>query len=72
MNEAIKLADDLIVLDWEDAMILDLDWKDYVGPQVREVFNTLPYELRYRIFLDAKEMANDEWNRGISAMGAGA
>lgn len=61
--------DDLIIDDWNGEWE---SWFSYIGPRVREVWNTLPYDLRDRISDDACEKDADDWSDGIDAMGEDA
>ena len=61
--------DNLLVTDWNRH---PEDWARYVGDRVREVWNTLPYDLRRRIRDDGEERAVRDWSDGIDAMGEDA
>ena len=62
-------ADDLMVNDWDAEWE---SWMRYIGPRVREVWSTLPHDLRQRLVDDAAEMADEAWSDGIDAMGEDA
>jgi hypothetical protein len=61
--------DDLIIRNW---IVRPAYWMRYIGPRLREVWNSLPYDLRDRISDDAVEMAERDWSDSIDAMGEDA
>jgi len=65
-DSIITDAELTIINDWDGEYE---DWMRYVGPRVREVWNSLPPDLRRRIIDDACDTATEAWSNGIDAMG---
>lgn len=63
--------DNLVITDWNGGPDYS-SWFKFIGPRIREIWNSLPYDVRDRMSDDAVEMDNDEWSRSIDAMGEDA
>lgn len=59
------MDDDLTVTDWNEG----LDWFKYIGPEVREVWNSLPYDLRNRMMNDAAFFLDRDYDLAIESRG---
>lgn len=59
------MEDDLIITDWNEG----LDWFKYIGPEVREVWNTLPYDMRNRMMNDAAFFLDRDYDLAIEMRG---
>lgn len=67
------MEEELDITDWEYSWERRQEhWKGYVGPRLREVWNSLSLDLRRRIKADFSDRAYTDWSDGIDAMGEDA